>query len=419
MIPARRYQNLSEELDRTVRRELDLRVVPRPMRETLDDIGVAIEALNRRLVEAHQRGVTTALVPELLLGFLQLQPGGRLFAGPDGETPEEYRRYEGRRARFGTLFTAAVSALPDPELSDLVRSKRALFREKLEGLRELVLLAEAARGIQLAAERTVAAPPGLEEQAVAYLNELAPLRSDLLALESRASAFGEDSYLAEAHRHLERNFQAARRVLSERSRRAARFLFDQAGSLFQSFKATPTDISHLDQFLHQKEALIRYARLFESVGDRDRKERVDGFVAAIDAGVARLHKEIEQQKEMEARVSEKQQRSVRESYARFLEIKDMYARGELSTESQRKNAAERLRKFRDTFLAHGQRTMGRDVERFMNATGIGRPPTSLPPVPVPNAAPGKAGKGFDYRRGFYILLAVTTGLLALLTLLIL
>lgn len=414
MTPARRYQHLSEELDLLVRRELDLRVIPRPVRETLAAIGEAIENLNRRLVEAHHRGVTTAIVPDLLLGFLQLQPGGRLFLGPDAVNPEDYRRYQGMRGRFGTLFTAAVSALPDPELADLVRAKRALFAEKLEGLSELLTLAAAARGIQLAAERTVADPPGLEEQAVAYLNELAPLRSDLLILESRAAAFGEDPYLAEAHRHVARNFQAARRVLAERSRRAARFLFDQAGSLFQSFKATPADLSHLDQFIYQKEALSRYAQLFESVGDADRKARVDGFIEAIDAGIQTLHKEIDRQKAMEARVSERQQRAVRDTYERFEELKELYARGELSTGSQKKNAGDRLRKFRDTFLARGQRSMARDVERFMNSTGIGRTPT---PETLPANVEDGGAAGFDYRRGFWILLPVAVLLFFLVLLL--
>lgn len=417
MTPARRYQTLSEELDRLVRRELDLRATSRTVRETLGDIGEVIEALNRRIVEAHQRGMTTAMVPDLLLGYLQLQPGGRLFVGPDGIDPEKYRRYQGRRERFATLFTAAVSALPDPELSDLVRGKRALFEEKLEGLGQLRVLADAARGIQLAAERTAAEPPGLEEQAVAYLNELAPLRADLLTLESRAAALGEDPYLAEAHRDVERNFQSARRVLSERGRRASRFLFDQAGSLFQSYKATPADLSHLDQFLYQKEALTRYARLFESVGDTDRKERVDGFIAAIESGIDRLHRDIEQQKALEAKVSEREQRAVREAYERFLEIKDLYSRGELDSASQRKNTADRLRKFRDTFKAHGQRTMARDVERFLNATGIDRPAETTALATVSTEA-RKESKSFNYRRGFWILLAVNAGLVALLGLLI-
>ncbi|MFP4387653.1 MAG: hypothetical protein ACLFPR_01735, partial [Desulfococcaceae bacterium] len=325
MTPARRYQTLSEELDRLVLRELELRVIPRPVRETLGEIEETIEAWNRRLVQAHQRGVTTSLAPDLLSGYLQLQPGGRLFVNPDSEEPGEYQRYQGRRKRFETLFTAAVSALPDPELADLIRAKRVLFAEKMEGLAELLTLARAARGIQLAVERTVSDPPGLEEQAVAYLNELAPLRADLRTLESRSAELGDDPYLEEARRLLERDLQSARRVMAEKSRRAARFLFDQAGSLFQSFKATPADLSHLDQFIYQKEALSRYAHLFESVGDTDRKERGAGFIDTIDGTVRSLQDEIGRQKAMEAKISERQQKAVRESYERFEEIKAMYA----------------------------------------------------------------------------------------------
>jgi hypothetical protein len=416
MTPARRYQTLSEELDRLVLRELELRVIPRPVRETLSDIEETIEAWNRRLVQAHQRGVTTSLAPDLLSGYLQLQPGGRLFVNPDSAEPAEYQRYRGRRKRFETLFTAAVSALPDPELADLIRAKRALFVRKMEGLSELLTLAQAARGIQLAVERTVADPPGLEEQAVAYLNELAPLRADLRTLEHRSAEFGEDPYLDEARRLLERNLQSARRVMAEKSRRAARFLFDQAGSLFQSFKATPADLSHLDQFVYQKEALTRYAHLFESVGETDRKERVDGFIQTIDAAVGNLQDEIGRQKAMEAKISERQQKAVRESYERFEEIKAMYGRGELAAESQRKNALERLRKYRDTFKAHGQRTMARDVERFLNATGLGQAPTENLPATREDAK-GKP-EGFDYKRGFWILMGACLVLVLLLALFI-
>ena len=408
-----RYPILEQELDRIIQAELNIRMSGGPKKVDLPRVNDIIEQKNRQIVEAHQGERIDGILTSLFSVYLQMKEGGRLHANREELSQRQLERYLSKKERFDTLFTAATMAVHDPELRELITEKRKLFDSEFIKARELVQLIGTVGHLKKEADMSIPVNPGLEETAIAYLKELAPLRSDLGAIEARALEFRDETYLAEGYRRLRQAIHSAGKSIARKEKKAAEFLFDQAATIFQTYKSTPSDLSYIQPFMEQKEELLRYFKIFDSLGDEDRKYRIQRFINSLDRTLQNLQAEVERQKAEEARISEKQQRKINEAYTRFQEMKEMFAQGELSADSQRKNAAQKLKKYRDIFTAHGQRIMARDVERFMNSTGIGKPP-----YPLAVAAPKKSEK-FDYRKGFLILLPITIVLLFLLFVLIL
>ncbi|MFW5811191.1 MAG: hypothetical protein ACOCWY_06290 [Thermodesulfobacteriota bacterium] len=408
-----RYPSLEQELDRIIQAELNIRMSGGPKKVDLPRVNDIIEQKNRQIVEAHQSDRIDGILTSLFSLYLQMKEGGRLHAIPEGLSQRQYEQYLNKKERFDTLFTAAAMAVRDPHLRELVTEKRKLFDSEFAKAKELVRLIDTGGHVKKEADMSIPVNPGLEETAIAYLKELAPLRSDLGAIEARALEFRDEPFLSEGYRRLRQTVHSAGKSIARKEKKAAEFLFDQAAIIFQTYKSTPSDLSHIQSFMEQKEELLRYLKIFDSLGDEDRKHRIQRFIASLDGTLQNLQAEVERQKAEEARISEKQQREINEAYARFQEMKEMFAQGELSADSQQKNAARKLKKYRDIFKAHGQRIMARDVERFMNSTGIGKPP------PAGAVAITKGPEGFDYRKGFLMLLPITIALLFLLFVLIL
>lgn len=402
------YLNIEGELDRIVQAELNDRIGNRTHPKAAADIGDIFEHRNRQIVTAHQRGTLADILYPIFISYLQSREGGRLHLAPESLTPADFSAYSAKKERFETLFAAAVMALPDRDLADTVTRMRAVFDEHHRKLREINRLAQAVRQIRKKAANTVEPQAsGTEKQAVSLLASLAPLKADLRAMESHCVAFRENIHLKAAVQYLESEFQSADRVIAEKGREASKSLFESAGAVFHAYRSTPVSLSNTEQFMAQKEELARYAKIFESVGEADRKEQIERYIATIDAALQKLRQEIERQKESEARLSEKHQQEISEAYRRFLEIKEQFAGGLLAAESQRKNAAERLKQCRDTLIANGQRVMARDIDRFINATGIGKSPEA-----GSAARPGAADHDtFDYKKGFLILLPISVALL--------
>ena len=409
------YPKLEGELDRIVQAELNDRIGNRPHPKRLSDIGDIFEHRNRQIVTAHQQGTIADILYPIFISHLQSREGGRLHLSPESLAPADFSAYMAKKERFETLFSAAIMALPDRNLADIVTRMRTIFDEHHLKLREINRLAETVRQIRKKAVHTVE-PTGsvTEKQSIHLLASLSPLKADLRAIESHCLAFRGNGYLKAAVQYLETELQAADKVIAEKGREASKSLFDNAGAVFHAFRSTPVSLSNTEQFVTQKEELARYAKIFESIEQADRKEQIERYIATIDTALQKLRQEIERQKESEARLTQKHQQEISEAYGRFLEIKDQFAGGLLSVESQRKNAAERLKHCRDTLIANGQRVMARDIDRFINATGIGKAS-----VAGATLQPGGADQDtFDYKKGFLILLPISVMLLFLLLLLL-
>ncbi|MGE0085551.1 MAG: hypothetical protein AB7S75_14155 [Desulfococcaceae bacterium] len=401
----KKYRQIADELDRIVRAELNRRAGGRPDNKDLAKIGESIEIRNREIVEAHQQGKTAKILPQLLSAWLRTREGGDMYAAPDSRNEKIHEIWLSKKERLETLIAAAVLAADDKNLIDLVSGAKKCFEDNYRRIKELLILSVTAENIRKEADMTRSAKPKDEESAVAYLREIAPLRADLETIRSRHTEAGEADYIREAVLKLGGAIHSADRSLAEKSRNAAKYLFDQAASVFHSYQSTPAAIPNAEIFNQQKEILGRYAGIFREIGDTERQEKIGRFISAIEATLEKLQKEIEKQKESEARTAEKAQKEISEAYERFLEIKEAYAQGMLSGESQQKNAGEKLKKYRDILIANGQRIVALDLDRFINATGIGRPENS-------RQADSK-GDDFDYRKGFLILLPITIVLLLL------
>lgn len=397
------------ELDRIVRTEINIRINGLRKKPNIDGINDILEAENRRIVESHQKQTVAQVLPGLFSTFLQTRPEGRLSVPSDASPNDLLAAYHHKKERFETLFTAAVMTLDPPRLVEIVHDKRDLFDKKIGIVSELRHLRETAKRIRVSAGMTLSDAPGIEEKAISRLMELAPFRADLQTIEMRAREFQEDDYLTEAVQSLLNEVHRAEKTVSEKGAKAARFLFDKASELFHHYKSTPAELPGLDRFVSCREELERYAKMFASVGDDDRRQRILGFIMVIDRTIEKLTTDIEKQKEQEARLADRQRRDIQDATDRFLEIKEMVTQGALTAESQKKNAGEKLKRIRDTFAANGQRVMAREVERLIHSTGIGAPPTGK-----------RAGTDeFDYKKGFWILLPVSVCLLMIVFLLIL
>jgi hypothetical protein len=391
-----------------VQAALNDRIGNRPRTRNLSEISDIFEHRNRQIVNAHQKDAFEEILYAMFMTYLQSREGGGLAIDAGSTTPEAFSDYVKKRERFETLFTAAIMAMKDRALADLVNSMRGIFDEHHRQIREINRLADAVHAIQKRAAGVDDKPARTEADAVHVLGRLAPLKADLRAIESHCIEFRENRYLKAAAQYLENTLQTADRVIAEQGREASKLLFDSAGVVFHAFKSTPVNIAGMDGFMAQREELARCAKIFDSIGDEDRRAQIEGFITAIDGVLQKLRQEIERQKESEARLAEKHQQEISDAYERFLEIKELFAQGRLAADSQKKNAAEKLKKYRDTLIANGHRVMARDIDRFINATGIGRPAASPPRRPGAHEE-----ETFDYRKGFLILLPITVVLFIL------
>ena len=401
----KKYRQIADELDKIVRSELNRRAGSRPGVKNLSEIGEQIEVKNREIVEAHQQGKTAKILPSLMAAWLRTREDGDLYAEPDMQNEKSCEIWLSKKERLETLFAAAVLSLEDKNLTELVSMAKKCFDDNHMRIKELLALARTAENIRKEADMTRTEKPKDEKSAIAYLREIAPLRSDLEIIRSRYAEAEDADYLHEAVLKLGGSIHSADRSIAEKSRNAAKYLFDQAASVFHSYQSTPAAIPNAEIFNQQKEILSRYAGIFKEIGDSERQEKIGRFIASIDATIEKLQREVEKQKESETKITEKVQREISEAYERFLEIKEAYAQGMPASESQRKNAGERVKKYRDILIANGQRIVALDLERFINSTGIGKEEN--------NTAGISKEDDFDYKKGFLILLPITIILLLL------
>ncbi|AOY59542.1 hypothetical protein [Desulfococcus multivorans] len=400
MKPDKKYQKISGELARAVQAELNYRIGSTPKSIDLAELGDIFEHRNRQIVTAHQNDAVADILYPIFVTYLQSREGGKLHLFPDSVSPEIFSEYIKKKERFETLFTAAIMGLKDTELLDIINGVRAIFEEQHQKLKGINRLADTVRHIRRTVADIAEKPSGSEKHAIEFLMQLAPLNADLRAIESGCVEFRESPCLKAAIQHLENELRNADRVIAEKGRKASKLLIDNAGAIFHTYTVTPVSLSNTESFIAQKAAIVRYAKIFGSIGDTERRETLEKFISAIDVTLQKLRQEIEKQKEGEALLAEKHQQEINDAYERFLEIKNLFADGRLTLESQQKNAAEKLRKCRDILIANGQRVMARDIDRFINSAGIGKSaPSSNPDAGTDDA--------FDYRKGFLILLPIS------------
>ncbi len=401
----KKYRKIERELNEIVIAEINARFVGKPKKPDFDKLLEILEHKNREIVLGHQKKTIAGSLASVLGSFFQIQERGRLWLDKDSLSENEFRNYEAKRSRLDALLSAAIISLEDENLIQIVHDKKRLFAEKYLKAKTIDDWAEEVRAIQQSATDGAAAAPKDEASAVAYLKDILPLKARLKTIETQLLEVQQDDYLDESLQKLRTSLTEAAGSLSKRSGNAAKYLFDRSGAVFQSYKSTPATVANVDKFIRQKEELERYAALFDDIGDESRKEKIQGFIATIEAGIISLQQDIEKQKLEEATSVEKTNRDINEAYQAFVHLKDEYAKGKYSSEKDKKKLIAEMKKYRDVLLANGQRIKARDIERFLNSTEIEKKeelPTRHQRVQMQEL--------LFYKKAFFTLLPFTIGL---------
>lgn len=400
----KQYQRIEKQLDKIIVSEISARFSGKRKKQNPGKVREIIEKRNREIVAAHQRGSVALIVPALFKGYLQIQEGGALYFEKGDFSHSEFEIYFGRKSRLKALANASLNAMTDERLIQIIYRKKSIFEEEYRKAKELIELIEKADEIRRRADETDLAIPKDESEAVSYLKEIAPLNAEVQKIESRYIELKQSDYVAQVLQQLQNAINLAFKSISSQSKRASEFLFLKASAIFKNYKATRADIAGIDAFMRQKEALVRYYTIFDSIGDDQRKNQVNGFISVIERSIEKLRGGVERQKQLETEISEKQNQEVHEAYQRFLEIKKQYAEGELKIESARKKAISVLKKSCNALKASGLRIKAREIERFLNSTGIEKA-ADAENVPLM--------QNLFYKKAFLILLPITILLAAL------
>ncbi len=409
MKPLTDYQKTEQALNRIIVAEINDRLTARRRPPHPGEVSATLERVNREIVQAHQTGSLFDKLPRLFQVSIQLKEGGRLHLDSQEMPAPEFRHYMAKKRRFEALMAASVFGLRNTSLKSLIHLKSEVFERTRRKSVEVMALVKEARDIQDALPRRKLIKPRNEEEAVTLLKEISEYRARLDEIESRYAVFEGDKGLENGLTKLRQAINRAARAMDQQSRRSVKFLLDQAGVVFKMYQSTLADIANIDTFIAQKDELRRYRDLFEALGNEERRDQVAGFMETVDATVERLQKKIDARKRLEARQSDKDQQAIDAVYADFLEVKERYAQGRLSSRRDKKRALAQLRKAIDALKSNGQRVRAREIERFINATGLdpkgstGEPPTD---------ATLRAAYLF-YRKAFFILVPLSVGLAAL------
>jgi len=394
------YQKLEDELDKIILSEISSRIDGEHKNLSPDAINNILEKKNREIVEAHQQGNIASNLPLLFSGYLQTKEGGELYLSEKDLNSTEWENYIEKKGRLEVLFGASLNALHEPELKHIVNEKNRKFDEIYHKTNLALLLIQNALNIKEEADETEQFIPRDEEETVSYFREIAPLKARLQEIESRCTELREDNCISQALQKLQTTIHLASKSIESKSKRASEFIFNQATAVFQNYKSTIPDISNANRIMLQKEEIARYKRLFESIGDENRKNQTGEFISVIEKKLAHLQKNIEKQKEQESLISEKNSRKINEVYEEFLVIKENYGDGKIDTRSRKKKSALKLKKCSDILKSNGHRVKAREIEMFLNSTGLVNDKE-------PDSVESFRSRYIFYKRAFFSLLPFT------------
>ena len=395
-----KYQKIESELDKIIIAEINIRFTGKQKAKNPWKIKEIIEKKNREIVKSHQRGKIASNLSMLFSASLQIKEGGKLYFGQYDLNKKDFESYVGKKNRFEALLGASLNTLGEEDLINIVYRKRKIFDDEYDRAKEIITLVKQALEIRDTAETPDLMIPKDEASAISYLGEIAPLKAAVQKIESRYIELREDIYIEEMLKQLQSAINLTLKSITLQGQKASRFLFDQARAVFQSHKSAKTGISAVEEFIRQKEELVRYHSLFDSIGDENRKKQTGAFISTIEAAIVNLQKDAAKQKKREADVSGKNTQDVKEAYEHFLEIKKMYSQGKLDTTHKRKNAISGIKKSQTILKSNGQRVKAREIERFLNSTGIGKKEeTVLPDAPQE--------QNLFYKRAFLAILPIT------------
>lgn len=404
--------NLEKDLDAVVISELNKRFYQQSKPMGFEETIQQIESFNRQIVEAHQAKTIDIILPAIFAGFLQLKENGMLFFSEHDLRTDLFEQYLDCKSRFDVLFAASLNSFTSYDIVSPIAKKTQLFEEKYEHIKIIQGLLQDVKTIQQKLEQFDVIPPRDEDEAINFLKNIAPLRTTLQQIEARIVELKDDPYTAEPVRHLQQAMSVTSKLISDHDKKASKFLMDLATAVFEKYQAMPPVISNIDAMIRQKEILGRYAVLFETIGDHTRKEKLIGFTTTIDTTIQKLQDDITKQKQIESVQLEKLNIEADRAYQDFLEIRQAYSEGKIVSDSDKKQASSKLKKAIYVLKSQGQRVRSREIERFMNATGIDKKKKTpkYGSLPEPN---------LFYKKAFFVLLPINIILVIIILLIVL
>ena len=412
---------LEDELDQIIRSEINRRLPLRPEIKNPNRVGESLEDRMAEIVRAHENETLMAIIPTLFAVSLQILARGALFFDRDDLPFRDFLLYEDQISRVRALTAASLTHLPQ-HILDIFDSKMkrfdqafALLEKNREYIREIDKIREDAEQMELQYIRD-------EEDAVAFYKAAGTLRTRLVSIESVHTELKSAPFLEQGAANMQNAMHLATKSLTARTEKPARFLFSQAAAVYRQFQMTRVHLTGMEQFIRQKEELARYHKLFSETKDMTRAKKTAEFITSIDKTIDKLNRDIDREKTGEAASSQKENLKIQESWNRFQEIRKQYENGGITTVRQEKKASSVLNKCLSMLKSSGQRVKAREVERFLNVTGLGKGPLIKNPL-IKN--PHTKKKAADetlyaeylfYKRAFFILLPVAMGLLFLVVL---
>jgi len=365
------YQRLADELDSIILAEINERFGGKERKkQSLWKIFEIIEEKNREVVKIHQNRKTASILPTLFKGCLQMKAHGELCFEREELNKRDFELYSGKKGRFEVLVNASLNSMEDEHSRNIVYQKREIFAQKYDKAKKISEMIRKADEIRQLADKPDVKMPENEEAAISYLKNIGLLRTELQKLESRYMEFRDDDFIAEPLQQLQNAINLSGKSVAAQSRNASEFVFNQVSDIFRISKVTRTHIANIEEFMAQKEGLVRYYTLFDSIGDESRKDQISFFISNIEKTITSLQKEIEKEKARESAMLEENNRKINAAYETFLLIKKMYADGDVETKRGRKKALSRLKKCQNVLKSNGQRVKAREIDRFLNATDI-------------------------------------------------
>ena len=401
---AKTPHRLSAALDAIISAQLRERIGRRRKRRDPDTVADAIERAIRELVLAHQAGRIDRHLPAVFTAALRFRPGGTLHFTADDLSGRSRAEYQARLDRFEAILSAALHAGDDPTLRHLFQRKLKQFDTALAAIETAIALREETEAVWRRVPKPRIMKPRDEDEAVAYLKDVAEVRTELDDIRARYEVIKAGGCPDVALEPLRRTIHKADKGIATQRRRAAKYLLDQAASVHKAYRSTPAEVAHVDTFMAQQEALERFAALFDGAGDTDRRDQIRGWIEAIATTRTTLSEKIDRRKQAEAQRTEARHQEAEAAYGNFLKIREHYTAGDLRTARDRRRATARVQEAIAVLKAGGHRVRAREAERFLNATGLVSPRPSEDEL-LTNM--------LFYRRWFYIL-APTAAALAVL-----
>jgi hypothetical protein len=398
-----RYKRLKRKLYKIISSEVNVRLNPKNRNRETKAVGDAIEQYNLAIVAAHKRGRIDRILPTLFTGALQIKANGRLFFGTDELSNDEYKVYAAKKGRLETLVGAALNTLQDEELLSLVVDHILWFEQENRKIDQIINLRTLLRKVDVKVRRQEGASFDNEKGAIAFLQSITPLKSELQDIRSRCAEMEDDPFLADGIKQLQLSISSIYKKILVHSSNASKVVFNQAATLFQRYQATEIGIESLQRIAALRDSLQEYATLFENLADENRKQQIIKLLNTIDGSITSLNQHIKARKQQETELASKSDQEIQDAYANYLALKEAFKNGRLNAEEARLSALKALKKASAVMRSNGRRAKAREIERFLHLTGLDHMPTD------PRYRHLAHELRF-YKRAFYCMLPLAIGL---------